>query len=275
MSVLYSFMDDCSYGADEVNQTFSKLTTEGVSLFNYTDANNPLAALNDAVAGFITPGIEMYNNDACKVTYDNENDKFTIGVGNAFMLDGSSITIDDEAYDITNKITRLRKSGNSDIWVCFYRNIPKNCIDISVLADDTVFNSEYAVQLAKIASDNSVIDKRKIACTKIAPCSANVIQEETINLGILTYNDTGYQLRRVIIENVFPGATKVFLNGVVRDIQRVDIEAGESLTYERAWFQGVSSDIKIAFNMTGEGLEVWASQPYDSTTPGNWNITIF
>jgi hypothetical protein len=268
-------MDDCAYGADEVNQVFSKLTTEGVSLFNYTDQSNPLVAFNDAVKGFITPGVEMYNADACKVTYDEENDKFTIGVGNAFMCDGSSITIDSEAYDITQEVLEQRKLSDGDIWVCFYRNIPNNCIDIVVSADDTLSNSEYAVPLAKISADNSVVDKREFAKTKVAPCSANVIQEVTIKLGTLTYKDTGYQLRRLIIENVFPGATKVFLNGVVRNIQRVDIEAGESLTYERAWYPTVASDVKIAFNMTGEGLEVWASQPYDSTTPGNWNITIF
>ena len=275
MSVLYSFMDNSSYGADEVNQTFSKLTTEGVSLFNYTAGSNPLVALNDAVAGFITPGVEMYNIDACKVSYDKENDKFTIGVGNAFMLDGSSITIDSVPYDISETVSVLRKSSEADIWVCFYRNIPKNCIDISVDVDDTIFNSEYAVPLAKIASDNSVVDKRKIACTKVAPCSANVICEMTINLGTLTYKDTGYQLRRMIINDAFPGATKVFINGVIRNIQRVDIEAGESLVYERACAPGGSTSVMIAFNYTNEGLEIWASQPYDATTPGNWDIIIF
>ena len=118
-------------------------------------------------------------------------------------------------------------------------------------------------------------NKRKFARTKLAPCSANVIQEETINLGTLTYKDTGYQLRRVVIENVFPGATKVFLNGVVRDIQSVDIDAGEELIYERACIDGFSVDVKIAFNMTSAGLEVWAFQPYDATTANNWKIIIF
>ncbi len=275
MSVIYSFMDNCSYGADEINQTFSKLTTQGVSLFNYTNGDNPLIALNDALKGFTTPGIEMYNADACKVIYDEESDTFTIAPGNAFMSDGSTITIDSEAYDITEKVLEMRKLTNGDVWVCFYRNIPKNCIDISVESDDTVFNSEYSVPLAKISQKNSVVDMREFAKTKLAPCSANVMHEVTINLGTLIYHDTGYKLRRTIIKNVFPGATKVFLNGVVRNIQRVDIEAGESLTYERAWYPTVSSSVKIAFNMTGEGLEVWASQPYDSTTPGDWSILIF
>ncbi len=275
MSVIYSFMDNCSYGADEINQTFSKLTTEGVSLFNYTSGDSPLISLDDAVKGFLNPGIEMYNIDACKVIYDKENDKFTISPGNAFMPDGSTITIDSEPFDISDQVNGLRKSSTDDIFICFYRNIPKNCIEISIDTDDTAYNSEYSVPLAKISSDNSIVDKREFAKTKLAPCSANVINEVTINLGTLTYRDTGYKLRRTTIENVFPGATKVFVNGVVVNIQKVDIEAGESLVYERACFPSGLIDVMIAFNMTGEGLEVWAYQSYNSTTPGNWNILIF
>ncbi len=275
MSLLYSFMDNCLYGADEINQTFSKLTTQGVSLFNYTDGDNPLVSLNDAVSGLTNPGVEMYNIDACKVVYDEEDERFYISPGNAFMIDGSTVTIDSEEYDITDKILEQRKLSDGDIWVCFMRNIPKNCIDISVDADDTAFNSQYAVPLAKISSQNSVVDMREFAKTKLAPCSANVINEFTISFGTLSHNETGYQLRRAVLKDVFPGATKVFLNGVVRNIQRVDIEAGESLVYERAWYQSVANDIQIAFNMTGEGLEIWAYQPYNSSKANNWYMIVF
>ena len=275
MSVIYSFMDNCSYGADEVNQTFSKLTTEGVSLFNYTNSTNPLVALNDATEGFVTPGVELYNINACKVMYDEENDKFSIGVGTAFMIDGSTITIDSEYYDITETVKEFQKSSSEDIWVCFYRNIPKNSIDISVDVNDYYFNSQYSVPLAKISSDNSVADKRKIACSKVAPCSANVIQYETLNCGAITYKETGIERRRIIYSNVFPGATKVFLNGVVRDIQRIDTATGDELVFERAWYPGEGLDVMIAFNMTGEGLEVWARIGYNSASIKNWSLTIF
>ncbi|MBR3791969.1 MAG: hypothetical protein IKK18_04635 [Clostridia bacterium] len=275
MSVIYSFMDNSLYGADDINQTFSKLTTQGVSLFNYTDGDNPLISLNDAVSGLTYPGIELYNVNACKVVYDKENDKFSVFPGNAFMIDGSTITIDSDEYDITEQVLEQRKSSNGDIWVCFNRNIPKNSIDISVSADDSVFNSQYAVPLAKISSNNTVVDMRKFAKTKLAPCSANVISEYTMSFGTLTYKETGYERRRTILKDAFPGASKVFINGVVRDIQRVDIEAGESLTYERAWYKTVASDILVAFNMTGEGLEVWAYQPYNSAPANDWHMIVF
>ena len=275
MSVIYSFMDDCLYGADEVNQTFSKLTTEGVSLFNYTNSSNPLVALNSATAGFVTPGVEMYNEDACKVTYDATNNKFIIGVGSAFMVDGSTITIDSEYYDITDEVTKLRNSSSNDIWVCFYRNIQKNRIDISVDVDDTYFNSEYGVPLAKISANNSVADMRRLAKTKVAPCSANVIQYKKLTCGTLYYYDTGITRRRVVYTDVFPGATKVFLNGVVRDIQRIDTTTGNELVFQRACYPLVENDVMIAFNMTKEGLEVWATIGYNLTTITNWSLTIF
>lgn len=275
MSVIYSFMDNCSYGADEVNQTFSKLTTEGVSLFNYTNSDNPLVALNNATEGFVTPGVESYNINACKVMYDAENDKFMIGVGTAFMVDGSTITIDSEYYDITETVKELQKGSSDDIWVCFYRNIPQNSIDISVDVNDYYFNSQYSVPLAKISSDNLVADKRKVACSKIAPCSANVIQYEDFSCGSINYKQTGSLRRKQVYPNVFPGATKVFLNGVLRDIQRVDTQTGDELVFERAWYKGVQNDVVIAFNMTGEGLEVWAYISYNSTDIRNWSLTIF
>lgn len=275
MSVIYSFMDNCLYGADEVNQTFSKLTTEGVSLFNYTNSNNPLVALNNATEGFITPGVELYNINACKVMYDKENDKFSIGVGTAFMIDGSTITIDSEYYDITEAVKELQKSSSEDIWVCFYRNIPKNSIDISVDINDYYFNSQYSVPLGKISSDNSVADKRKFACTKVAPCSANVIQHEILDCGTINYKQTGIERRRQIYSNAFPGATKVFLNGVVQDIQRVDTLTGDELVFERAWYPGTGTDVMTAFNMTGEGLEAWATVGYNSAPVYNWSFTIF
>ena len=124
MSIIYGFMDNCLYGADDINQTFSKLTTQGVSLFNYTDGDNPLVSLNNAVSAHTMPGVEMYNTNACKVIYDTENEKFFISPGNAFMIDGSTITVDSEEYDITERVLEQRKSGIGDIWVCFNRNFP-------------------------------------------------------------------------------------------------------------------------------------------------------
>lgn len=275
MSVTYSFMDDSVYGADDINYTFSKLTTQGVSLFNYSNGNNPLVSLNEAVAGFIEPGVEIYNLDACKVKYDSLSKKYTIGVGSAFMIDGSSISIDSEPCDISDKVLELRKSGNVDIWVCFYRNIPQNSIDIVVDTDDTYFNSEYSIPLAKISSSNTIVDMRTFAKTKIAPCSANVIQTGTIENVELIAGQSGNVRKRMVLKDIFPGATKVLMNGILHDIQRVDASGGEVLDYKMAMPRDDSSGEYVAFNYSNDGLEIWMYVSYNSTTILKWEMMIF
>ena len=275
MSVTYSFMDDSVYGADDINYTFSKLTTEGVSLFKYDKGDNPLTSLNDAVKGFIEPGVEIYNPDACKVNYDSGNNKYTIGVGNAFMIDGSSVSIDSEPYDISNKIAELRKSENVDIWVCFYRNIPMNRIDILAEDNDKNFNSQYSVPLAKISSSNTIVDMRTFAKTKIAPCSANVIQTGTVEDVELIYGQGLNLQKRKVLKNIFPGATKVLMNGILHDIQRVDASGGETLEYKMALPRDDSSGEYVAFNYSNDGLEIWMYVSYNSTTIYRWDMLIF
>ena len=272
MSVTYSFMDDSVYGADDINKVFSKLTTQGVSLFKYTNGNNPLVSLNEAVKGFVEPGVEMYNPDACVVKYDNGC--FNIKSGNAFMIDGSTISIDKD-YDITTKVTELRKTQNEDIWVCLYRNIPMNTIDILVEADDIKFNSEYSVKLAKISPGNTIADMREFARTKLLPCSANVIQEKSMEGIYMEYKDGKDKWKRVVFKGIFPGATKVLMHGILHDIQRVDATGGDALSYQLAIKGSQSSGEYVAFNFSDDGLEVWMYVTYNYTTTAKWDMLIF
>lgn len=275
MSLLYSFMDDSIYGADDINNVFSKLTTQGVSLFNYTNGDNPLVSLNNAVAGFVEPGIDSYNIDSCKVTYNFGDNSYKIGVGNAFMYDGSSVTIDAEPYDITAAVKNAREIENADVWVCFYRNIPSNRIDVLVETNDTKFNSQYSVPLAKITTSNTVVDMRQFAKTKLAPCSANVIQTRILNNISLSYGDPVQNRKRAVFSDIFPGATKVFMKGLVHDIQRVDSTNGNNLVYSPAKTGDEDYGEKVAFNWTGEKLEVWMYISYSNSTVSNWEMIVF
>ena len=119
-----SFMDNKSYGADDINLILSKLTTQGISLFKYADGDNPLIALNDAVNSFTGPGIEYYNPSSCMLEYlapteENAYAQFRILPGNAFMYDGSIITIDENGYDISDEVIKIRQSRTDDIYVYF------------------------------------------------------------------------------------------------------------------------------------------------------------
>lgn len=275
MSVIYSFMDNEVYSADDVSNVFKKLTTQGVSLFQYNEGDSAIESINNAVSELTSPGVELYNVNACKVVYDSESERFSILPGTAFMTDGTTITIDTDDYDISERIKEIRKTSVDDIWVCFYRNTFNNSIDILVETEDENFNSEYSVKLGRISADNTVYDKREFAKTKLAPCSANVIQEMTLHCGTLSVDDVGRDRRRLVLTNVFPGATKVFLNGVMRDIQRIDTVDGEELIFDNTWPVSTSRRDKSAFNFTSEGLEVWAYTESGSISANSWSAIIF
>lgn len=261
MGLTYSFMDNCTYGADDINKVFSKLTTQGISLFNYSEGDNPLISLNDAVSNFINPGIEHFNPDACKVLYtpsekEDTFGNFTILTGNAFMYDGAIITVDDEGYDISDEVRIIRQTSEKDIYVYFYRNIPNNSVDVCVTVDNSLIETKETVILARISDSDKVLDMRKIATTKVAPCSANVVLfGETEGFEVFR-SDVGRERLRTIIKNVFPGAKYVSNYYTVIPIQEVETENGDELEYSEFPLNDEEA-ILAAFNRKGTDLEVW------------------
>lgn len=256
MGVSYSFMDNCLYGADDINSVFSKLTTQGVSLFNYSDGDNPLIDLNNAVNNFVETGVEYYNLNACRLVYNAEDSTYKILKGNAFMCDGSIITIDDEGYDITSQIHEIRLLSSQDIYVCFYRNIAENRIDISVIDNDTLYNDKMSLKIGKISESGEIWDARTYAKTKFMPCSANVITEFKLGDYNLSTQMTGEKRLKQTIANIFPGAQYVFFFDQVFPIQRIETTTGDELTYGVYKYAG--SNIYAAFNMVGNDLQFWA-----------------
>lgn len=259
MSLKKSFMDNEVYGADDINFAFSRLTTQGVSLFNYTGENdNPLVSLNDAVAAMASPGVEMYNTDSCKVTYDSSTEKFSVAAGTAFMPDGSLITVEDNAEDITDIITEARESTTGTLNVFFYRNTPNNTIEIKAQDKGTALDNEKSVLLAEVSADNKVMDMRTFSQAKIAPASGNIIQTIEVPACKLRASDTNEMHMRKEFENVFHGASYCLYNGTLVPVQKIDTADGAELTYEHCT-QANPDDHRCyaAFNMKGTTLQLW------------------
>ena len=281
MSIKCSFMDNEVYGAEDINLIFSKLTTQGISLFAYDDGDNPLLSLNQAVASFVNPGIEMYNGDSCKVIYDSENDKFKISCGSAFMCDGSSIAINSQPYDITDIVSELRQTCSGNIYVFFYRNITQNSIDILVSESEEDATDELCVPLAYICPNNEVGDLRKPAIAKIAPCTANIVKDLTYLSPSIYPNDTDSECMRGIIANVFPGAARVCVRQYANEkiynlcfcnIQAVPEDCGEQIEYT---LLNGSRNLYIAFNRVGTDLQVWMKGYGMATSATEYELTIF
>ncbi|MDY3928592.1 MAG: hypothetical protein SOZ34_04420 [Clostridia bacterium] len=279
MGVSYKFMDNCSYGADDINSVFSKLTTQGVSLFNYSDNDNPLLTLNEAVSSFTTSGVEYYNTKACMLSYtepDSNNlfGTFEILPGNAFMYDGAIITIDENKYNFTDTVRSLRQISDDDIYVYFYRDIAYNTIDIKVTYDTSQLEDQNTVLLGIINSENKITDKRTFATSKIAPCSSNIVLQNKIESGAdLRQVDTGAERLRYTITNVFPGAKYILGNNHLYTIQQIDTETGDELSYDSVATQ--LNTLYVAANRVGTDLQIWMYVSKGSVDIVFFNYIIF
>lgn len=252
MSIRYSFMDNTAYGASDINYALSRLTTQGVSLFKYSDGDNPLLALNNATAAIADVGVDLYNVDACKVTYTNSC--FSILPGTAFMADGAFITILDEAYDITSMVTEHMKNAQNKLTVCFYRSVANNDIEIKLITDDEEIDGD-AVILAEIFLDNSILDKRTFAKSKIAPASGNIVQKFHCDAYSIMYIDDDYRNMKASYSGVFEGASYCFYGGKVFEIQRQANK--EDLKLTRCETAGDDSRCYVAFNLLNGTLQLW------------------
>ena len=176
MAVERLFLDNVVYGAEDVNRAFSRLTTQGVSLFQNTGA--PLVDLNTAVSNLVESGVELHNMDACKVV--KTNGEYQVLPGTAWMADGSCITISDEPY-------HLDITSGAEQYVYFRGNAPMNTIDIAVSGSGF---PQDALPLALVAADGTVTDRRTYAKTKVAPATGNIVVEK--QTGQFYMNTTDY-----------------------------------------------------------------------------------
>ena len=177
MAVERLFLDNVVYGAEDVNKAFSRLTTQGVSLFQNTGA--PLTDLNTAVSNLVESGVALYNIDACKVV--KTDGEYQILPGTAWMADGSCITIADDPY-------HLDITSGAEQYVYFRGNAPMNTIDIAVSGSGF---PQDAVPLALVAANGTVSDRRIYAKTKVAPATGNIVIEK--QTGQFSMNGTDYE----------------------------------------------------------------------------------
>lgn len=283
MSIKCVFMDNEVYGADDVNQIFSRLTTQGVSLFKYTDGDNPLLDLNTAVAGYVTPGVDSFNNDSCKVYYDSSNDRFFIHTGLAFMNDGSVIEINDEDYDITSEVKAIQfENPDASVYVYFKRFPEENTIKICVDMSEENLADESVVTLAVISGESAVSDLREYAHTKVAPCSENIIITGIMQHPEFYSTYKGDRRKVYEIDGVFRGARYVYMvqkqskgprGSYAIEIQEVEAITGDELEY--TLFSDEEESEYIAFNRRGTTIEVWRKTTAYVYVSCSWKYMIF
>lgn len=165
MGYRYSFIDNETYGVDDINGAVSRLTTSGVTFYptdeNLTDAMN-------AITSDITSGGVEFNHESCLVTVND--DEVTVSSGTVFFDDGVSLVIDSQGVTLPY---------SADAYVYAYRDVGLNSCDIRITK---ALPTKNYVLFAYIDSDGAVHDRRQYAVSKIAPNSAPNLKNVTLNI---------------------------------------------------------------------------------------------
>ena len=147
------FLDNATYGTDDFNNAFARLTTAGVSLFN---EDMLISGTNSATASLVSAGTDIYNEDSCKVTV--QDGAYRVLSGTCWLADGTFCVIDDGGVIIA-------PAEGAVNYVYIEHNTVNNTIDVVVSQTQ---GGEGSVPLAKINADGTVTDTRQLAYTKAA-----------------------------------------------------------------------------------------------------------
>ncbi len=213
MGAKFYFLDNYEYKADDINTVFAQLTTGGVSL--YKQKKSALIDYETAVSDYITPGVSVYNDSACKVV-QNDDGVIIVTQGTCWLPDGHCIIIDEDGIEVQGR------TAGTEQYVYVHRNIAANTIEVTASS----LEISDAVMLAKINSDETITDMREFAMSKIGAANGNFYFHDTelrkykltessylqsyisvevdvgypyFNYAVLTYDKTDYYCK--LIEN--------------------------------------------------------------------------
>lgn len=171
MGYTIKFMHGETYSAEDVNNVFSKLTTQGVSLFN--DSGSTLSDLNTATASLVSSGIE---DAPTALKLIKENDTYKIMPGTAFMHDGSTITVDSDGY-------LLEGFSVGENYVYIRRREAFNDI-VFVVSSETWTENDVPIAIVTIYTNGSytITDKREFSSAKVKVPTANKYTEHEFSI---------------------------------------------------------------------------------------------
>ncbi len=154
MSYTYSFFDDQTVGAYDLNNITRLFVSKGIEDPFEDGVPYSITKLNDIVYSKGSTGIVPENNDTLKVSVSGEN--VTINKGTAFFGDGTIITI--------TAPHELKLEGEGKHYVYLKSSVEENMAYPAISTTEPIGNF---VLLAEITEDGEIIDKRVFAKGKI------------------------------------------------------------------------------------------------------------
>lgn len=194
MAMKTYFVNNQTYGADDLNTVLSRLTTQGVSLYN--DTGSTLADLNTSLSGWIDSGVDMYDMNSCRVVSVG-NGNFKISKGCCWMPSGACAIFDNDGYIFEPDFTNLTKA---------YVYLRQGGDDTSGATNEinVIFNSEKWVEgsdmpLAVVYPSGAVTDSRVFAKAKIGVPTTNIVQTFSVKFSIESGADSVYCEKEIVL----------------------------------------------------------------------------
>lgn len=166
MGVLCSFVDNTSYGTEDINDIARSLVGAGIAPFvsknSYTVSD--INALTKALAG---SGVQL-NGCKCSCTVSSGTRRITVNEGIMFFENGVRLEVDSSGYSLSTQAT-------APGYVYGYFD---EALQIGqILFSKEVPKSGCVVELAYIDSSNNVSDRRLFARSKIGTLGSNITLE--------------------------------------------------------------------------------------------------
>lgn len=172
MAYTFSFADNVSYGASDVNSVINKIVTKGVADVFFDGVNYNTSDLNKIAETVAESGIIYGSGASMKVVSENSG-TVKVTAGSAFMADGASVTVDSDG--VVLGYTEGQKN-----YVYIKNNLLSNNT-IDIVCDLTGGGSD-SVPLAEISAEGEIIDTREFCKGKLAGYQSNVNQAKIIEV---------------------------------------------------------------------------------------------
>lgn len=185
MSYTFTFMDNATYGASDVNAALAQLVTSGIA-DPFTDGVPYNASkLNEIVHGMALPGVVPETDTTCKCTIDTDAKTVHIAAGTAFFNDGSRIT-----FDIEGETLPYTEGVKQYVYLLAAPEENRNYPVCSAAEP----SGDY-VMLAEISADGTLTDKRTYAKGKVPGYQSDYNMGKKIVQEAITENFDGRATR--------------------------------------------------------------------------------
>ncbi len=165
MAITYSFVDNISYGTEDVNAITKDLTGTGIAPFPTRDTYST-SDLNALTGALVSSGVSL-NGCLCSKTDNTVN----VSQGIIFFENGVRMNVDGDGYSIA-----VPENTAGYVYAYFNPSLQTGGITFSAALPQT----GYYTQLAKISATGILTDTRSFARSKVATLGANAVLDTVL-----------------------------------------------------------------------------------------------